>query len=128
MTCAVEDYAMIAPFWMRLGRSGRDLGETIADRVEIHAGGISLVDTTIAELRQMWSNTLESQLAADGGDRMSDLSPFPRRLSDCHSEQREESPYLSRAAKEADSFATLRNDKQRTGNERRNAEILVRSE
>ena len=49
---------------------------------------------------------------------MSDLSPIPSLLSrNCHSEQREESPYLSRAAKEADSFATMRNDKQRTGND-----------
>jgi hypothetical protein len=42
-----------------------DLGETIADRVEINAGGIPLVDTTIAELRETWSESLESQLAAE---------------------------------------------------------------
>jgi hypothetical protein len=33
--------------------------------VQINAGGISLLDTTIAELKQPWSNTLESQLAAE---------------------------------------------------------------
>jgi hypothetical protein len=33
--------------------------------VEINAGGIPLVDTTIAELRETWSESLESQLAAE---------------------------------------------------------------
>jgi phosphoribosylformylglycinamidine synthase len=66
VTCAVEDYGMICTFLDEAGEIWPlDLGETIADRVEINAGGISLVDTTIAELKQMWSNTLESQLAAE---------------------------------------------------------------
>jgi amidophosphoribosyltransferase len=44
---------------------------------------------------------------------MSELYSIPGHLSpNCHSEHREESPYLSRGAEEADSSATLRNDKQ----------------
>jgi phosphoribosylformylglycinamidine synthase len=66
VTCSVEDYGMICTL---LDKDGDiwplDLGETIADRVEINAGGIPLVDTTIAELRQAWSSTLEAQLAAE---------------------------------------------------------------
>ena len=66
VTCSVEDYGMICTL---LDEDGEiwplDLGETIADRVEINAGGVPLVDTTIAELRQAWSSTLEAQLAAE---------------------------------------------------------------
>jgi phosphoribosylformylglycinamidine synthase len=66
VTCSVEDYGMICTFLDEAGDIWPlDLGETIADRVEIHAGGIPLVDTTIAELQETWSKTLESQLAAE---------------------------------------------------------------
>jgi phosphoribosylformylglycinamidine synthase len=66
VTCSVEDYGMICTFLDEAGEIWPlDLGETIADRVEIHAGGVPLVDTTIAELRQTWSESLESQLAAE---------------------------------------------------------------
>jgi phosphoribosylformylglycinamidine synthase len=66
VTCSFEDYGMICTFLDEAGDIWPlDLGETITDRVEIHAGGIPLVDTTIAELRQTWSGTLESQLAAE---------------------------------------------------------------
>jgi phosphoribosylformylglycinamidine synthase len=66
VTCSFEDYGMICTFLDEAGEIWPlDLGETIADRVEINAGGIPLVDTTIAELKQPWSNTLESQLAAE---------------------------------------------------------------
>jgi phosphoribosylformylglycinamidine (FGAM) synthase-like enzyme len=66
VTCSFEDYGMICTFLDEAGEIWPlDLGETIADRVQINAGGISLLDTTIAELKQPWSNTLESQLAAE---------------------------------------------------------------
>jgi phosphoribosylformylglycinamidine synthase len=66
VTCAVEDYGMICTFLDEAGDIWPlDLGETIADRVEINAGGIPLVDATIAELKQRWSGTLEEQLAAE---------------------------------------------------------------
>jgi phosphoribosylformylglycinamidine synthase len=66
VTCSVEDYGMICTFLDEAGEIWPlDLGETIADRVEINAGGVPLVDTTIAELRQTWSESLESQLAAE---------------------------------------------------------------
>jgi phosphoribosylformylglycinamidine synthase len=66
VTCSVEDYGMICTFLDEAGEIWPlDLGETIADRVEINAGGVPLVDTTIAELRQTWSEPLESQLAAE---------------------------------------------------------------
>ncbi len=66
VTCSVEEYGTICTF---LDEDGAiwplDLGETIADRVVINAGGIALVETTIAELKQTWSGHLESQLAAE---------------------------------------------------------------
>jgi phosphoribosylformylglycinamidine synthase len=66
VTCSFEDYGMICTFLDEAGEIWPlDLGETIADRVEINAGGIPLVDTTIAELRETWSESLESQLAAE---------------------------------------------------------------
>jgi phosphoribosylformylglycinamidine synthase len=66
VTCSVEDYGMICTFLDEAGEIWPlDLGETIADRVEINAGGVPLVDTTIAELRQTWSESLESQLATE---------------------------------------------------------------
>jgi phosphoribosylformylglycinamidine synthase len=66
VTCAFEDYGTICTFLDEAGEIWPlDLGETIADRVEINAGAIPLVDTTIAELRQTWSDSLESQLATE---------------------------------------------------------------
>jgi phosphoribosylformylglycinamidine synthase subunit PurL len=66
VTCAVEDYGMICTLLDEAGDIWPlDLGETIADRVQIFAGGIPLVDAAIEELKQSWSDTLESQLAAE---------------------------------------------------------------
>jgi phosphoribosylformylglycinamidine synthase len=66
VTCSFEDYGMICTFLDEASEIWPlDLGETIADRVEINAGGIPLVNATIAELKQTWSGTLESQLAAE---------------------------------------------------------------
>jgi phosphoribosylformylglycinamidine synthase len=66
VTCSVEDYGMICTFLDEAGDIWPlDLGETIANRVEIYAGGIPLVDATLAELKQTWSATLEEQLAAE---------------------------------------------------------------
>jgi phosphoribosylformylglycinamidine synthase len=66
VTCSFEDYGKICTFLDEAGEIWPlDLGETVADRVEINAGGVPLVDTTIAELRQTWSESLESQLAAE---------------------------------------------------------------
>jgi phosphoribosylformylglycinamidine (FGAM) synthase-like enzyme len=67
VTCAIEDYGIICTLLDEAGDAiwPLDLGETIADRVEIFAGGIPLVDATIAELRKTWSETLDSQLAAE---------------------------------------------------------------
>ena len=66
VTCAFEDYGMICTYLDEVGAIWPlDLGETIADRVEINAGGVTLVDATIAELKETWSGTLESQLAAE---------------------------------------------------------------
>jgi phosphoribosylformylglycinamidine synthase II len=66
VTCAFEDYGFICTFLDEAGEIWPlDLGETIADRVEIFAGSIPLVDATIAELKQTWAATLEEQLAAE---------------------------------------------------------------
>jgi phosphoribosylformylglycinamidine synthase len=66
VTCAVEDYGMVCTFLDEAGDIWPlDLGETIADRVEIFAGGISLVDASLGELKSAYSSTLESQLAAE---------------------------------------------------------------
>jgi phosphoribosylformylglycinamidine synthase II len=66
VTCAFEDYGFICTFLDEAGAIWPlDLGETIADRIEMFAGGIPLVDATIAELKQTWSATLETQLAAE---------------------------------------------------------------
>jgi phosphoribosylformylglycinamidine synthase subunit PurL len=66
VSCAIEDYGFICTFLDEAGDIWPlDLGETIADRVEIFAGGISLVNASIAELRSTWSEVLESQLAAE---------------------------------------------------------------
>ena len=66
VTCAVEDYGMVCTILDEAGDIWPlDLGETIADRVEIFAGEISLVDTSLADLKSAHSSTLESQLAAE---------------------------------------------------------------
>jgi phosphoribosylformylglycinamidine (FGAM) synthase-like enzyme len=66
VTCAVEDYGMICTFLDETGDIWPlDLGETVADNIEIFAGGIPLVSATISELKRTWSERLESQLAVD---------------------------------------------------------------
>ena len=66
VTCSFEDYGMICTYLDEAGAIwALDLGETIADRVEIFAGEVPLVEATLSELKQPWSNALESQLAAE---------------------------------------------------------------
>jgi phosphoribosylformylglycinamidine synthase subunit PurL len=66
VTCSPENVRAIQAVLDEMGKiSALTLGETIADRVEINAGQTRLVDTTIAELKQTWSGTLELQLAAE---------------------------------------------------------------
>ena len=64
VTCSVEDYGKIC---MLLDVDGDifplDIGETIANRVEIFSGDEALVDVPIAELKPSWSGSLQAQLA-----------------------------------------------------------------
>jgi phosphoribosylformylglycinamidine (FGAM) synthase-like enzyme len=66
VTCAPEDYARIC---MLLDEAGDiwplDLGETIEDRLEINAAGVTLVDEPVAALSPIFSESLESQLAEE---------------------------------------------------------------
>ncbi|GAC1422187.1 MAG: phosphoribosylformylglycinamidine synthase subunit PurL [Acidobacteriaceae bacterium] len=66
VTCAPEDYATICTL---LDESGEiwplDIGETIADVVEINAAGLTLVEEGIDALRAAYSSTLEAQLGAE---------------------------------------------------------------
>ena len=64
VTCDFEDYGTICTLLDEAGAIWPlDLGETIADRVEIFAGEVSLVDETVAALKTPWATALESQLA-----------------------------------------------------------------
>ncbi|MDP9037861.1 MAG: phosphoribosylformylglycinamidine synthase subunit PurL [Acidobacteriota bacterium] len=66
VTCAPEDYARICTLLDEAGEIWPlDVGETIAERVEIHAAGIPLVAESIEALRRPWEESLESQLAAE---------------------------------------------------------------
>ena len=66
VTCSFEDYGMICTYLDEAGEIWPlDLGETIAQRVEIFAGEVPLVDATLTELKHAWTGALESQLAAE---------------------------------------------------------------
>ena len=67
VTCAPEDYALICTL---LDESGGevwplDIGETIADFVEINAASLTLIEASLDELRSPWADSLESQLAEE---------------------------------------------------------------
>jgi phosphoribosylformylglycinamidine (FGAM) synthase-like enzyme len=66
VTCAPEDYAQIC---MLLDEAGEiwalDIGDTIADKVEINAAGLTLIEAHVAELRAPWAGSLEAQLAEE---------------------------------------------------------------
>jgi phosphoribosylformylglycinamidine synthase II len=66
VTCAPEDYATIC---MLLDEEGAiwplDLGETIADRIEINAAGLTLVDDSLDSFRAVYAGALLAQLAEE---------------------------------------------------------------
>ncbi|MCU1324470.1 MAG: phosphoribosylformylglycinamidine synthase [Acidobacteriaceae bacterium] len=66
ITCAPEDYGTIC---MLLDEAGEiwplDIGETIADRIEIYAAGIPLIEETIETLKTPFSTALETQLTTE---------------------------------------------------------------
>lgn len=66
VTCAPEHYAAILTL---LDQNNEiwplDVGETIADKIEINAAGLTLIEADIATLRQPWAQSLESQLAEE---------------------------------------------------------------
>jgi phosphoribosylformylglycinamidine (FGAM) synthase-like enzyme len=66
VTCAPEDYAAICTLLDQAGEIWPlDIGETIADAVQINAGGITLIEENLDTLRDSWAQTLEGQLAAE---------------------------------------------------------------
>ncbi len=66
VTCAFEDYGTICTLLDEEGAIWPlDLGETIEDSVEIFAGSVPLVETSLSDLKQGWSTALEAQLAAE---------------------------------------------------------------
>jgi phosphoribosylformylglycinamidine synthase II len=66
VTCAPEDYALICTLLDEAGEIWPlDLGETIANVVEINAAGMTLVEATVGELRTPWASSLEAQLAEE---------------------------------------------------------------
>ena len=66
VTCDFENYGLICTLLDETGEIWPlDLGETIADRVEIFAGGVSLVEEDLSALKGPWSTELESQLASE---------------------------------------------------------------
>ena len=66
VTCAPEDYALICTLLDETGEIWPlDIGETIADTVEINAAALTLIDATIEELRRPWADSLESQLSEE---------------------------------------------------------------
>ena len=66
VTCAPEDYALICTLLDEAGEIWPlDIGETIADTVEINAAGLTLIEAGIEELRTHWAGALEAQLAEE---------------------------------------------------------------
>jgi phosphoribosylformylglycinamidine synthase II len=66
VTCAPEHYAAICVLLDETGEIWPlDVGETIADKIEINAAGLTLIESDIAHLRQFWTESLESQLAEE---------------------------------------------------------------
>jgi phosphoribosylformylglycinamidine (FGAM) synthase-like enzyme len=66
VTCAPEDYARICTL---LDKSGEiwplDIGETIADALEINAAGLPLIEESLEALVHPWSESLPDQLATE---------------------------------------------------------------
>ena len=66
VTCAFEDYGTICTLLDEEGLIWPlDLGETIEADFEIFAGTIPLIQTTVLDIKQGWSQALEVQLAAE---------------------------------------------------------------
>ncbi len=66
ITCDFENYGTICTLLdENTAISTLDLGETIADRFEINAGGINLIDQPLDELRKPWANALDRALAEE---------------------------------------------------------------
>jgi phosphoribosylformylglycinamidine synthase len=66
VTCAPEDYAAICTLLDEAGEIWPlDIGETIAEAVEINAAGIALIDESLDALRRSWAESLDLQLAGE---------------------------------------------------------------
>jgi len=66
ITCDFENYGIICELLDQTDEIWPlDLGETVADRFEINAGGINLIDQPLATLKHAWSTALESQLVEE---------------------------------------------------------------
>ena len=66
VTCAPEDYAQVCTLLDEAGEIWPlDIGETIANLVEINAAGLTLIEAHVAELRAPWAGSLEAQLAEE---------------------------------------------------------------
>ena len=66
ITCDFENYGTICTLLdEQTGIWPLDLGETVADRFEINAGGINLIDQPLDALKQTWAGALEAQLAEE---------------------------------------------------------------
>ena len=64
ITCDFENYGVICELLDQTDEIWPlDLGETIADRFEINAGGVTLINTTLNSLSEPWQDALESALA-----------------------------------------------------------------
>ena len=66
ITCDFENYGTICTLLdEQTGIWALDLGETVADRFEINAGGINLIDQPLDALKQTWASALEAQLVEE---------------------------------------------------------------
>ncbi len=66
ITCDFENYGIICELLDQTDEIWPlDLGETVADRFEINAGGINLIDVPLSSLKEPWYTALESQLAEE---------------------------------------------------------------
>ena len=66
ITCDFENYGTICTL---LDENSEvwplDLGETVAERFEIFAGGINLIDESLESLKRPWATALDTQLAEE---------------------------------------------------------------
>ena len=66
ITCDFENYGIICELLDETDEIWPlDLGETVADRFEINAGGINLINQSLGDLRKPWYDALEAQLAEE---------------------------------------------------------------